>query len=127
MSKFNSRLNKLIIKTHDYFSRSDFELIRDYWKAQMDENSATLEKYEKICARIDGLIRSSLVSGNKELGQEAEELYRSDKNIRLVVMYQLASKNAKNPQGVWIRKSYSNKVTKSLNNARKYFRDKRKV
>ena len=128
MNKYNNRLNKLTAKTHDYFSYSEFVLIRDYWKARMDENNATVEKYEEACVRFGELIKASIISGNKKFRQEAQELYGSDENIRLVMKYQFASKKcADNLTGGWISKSYSEGVAKSLTDAKKFFGSKQKI
>ena len=128
MNKYNSRLNKLTAKTHDYFLLSDFELLRDYWKARMEETGATWEQYEEVCARIDELIKSSLFGQKNKSTQEAKELHESDANIHLVTMHRIAESHcAESPQGSWISKSYSKGVSKCLNDAKKYFKYKRKV
>lgn len=125
MNKFNRRVTRLFIKTHVFFPRSDFEMMRDYWKAILKDNNATPEQYAEECAELFKLKELNERQPNEKYEQEKARIFGSNPQIQWAYMYNLEVGHiADNQYGFWLDKILASYVSEVVKLAKRYFKDR---
>ncbi len=127
MSRLSSRLDKLVLKTHEFFSAKDLSLIRDYFKAILDENNAKAEDFQREIDQINKVAEESRNDKSIDLRQKFEEIIKGNDVIIYAYLYQEAIKECrKYPKGVWVAKILAKSKLQNLPQAKEYFARKKK-
>jgi hypothetical protein len=125
MSKFSSRINKLIVTTHVFISYREQCLIRDYYKARLDELTKP-EDFEEKLRKFHELMGNFEVSGNMENREKANEILKLDRTYLYHFLYKEWRDNTEsNTGGMWVPKSSSNPQRVMINDAKKFFKAKK--
>ncbi len=127
MSRLSSRLGKLLLKTYKFFPAKDLSLIRDYFKALLDENNAKAEDFQREIDQINKLEEEVRNDKSIDYRQKVKEIIKGNDVIPHAYLYQEAIKECKKyPKGVWVAKILAKKKLQSLQRAKEYFARKKK-
>lgn len=124
MSKYTSRINRLIIKTHNYFSFADHCLVRDYFKAIFDESEKPADFDERYKEFLE-LEKEYKATKDEEIKAKFMEIMKDSYAIRYRYMYDNAIKICERfPNGDLQPKTFTDKYRKTISEARNYFKNK---
>ena len=125
MSKFSSRINKLIVTTHVFISYREQCLVRDYYKARLDEMIKPKDFDEKLKEFIK-LAKTVSILKNKKDKEKATDILKLDRMYLYHFLYkQWLDNTESNTAGMWVPKSLSKQHRVMINDAKKYFKAKK--
>jgi hypothetical protein len=121
MTKFESRINRLIMKTHNFISNEDYCLLRDYFQSRFDEEEKPPDLDEKV-KLVDELYDQYRQSKDPQIEAKMREIVESCIAIELQRVIPWTIENcSRYPRGIWLPKSYTNGVPKLVRDAKEYF------
>lgn len=124
MSKFSSRINKLITKTHNFISHNDHCAMRDYFKMQFDEVEKTEDFEEKFQQYLD-LAKKYDETKSIEIQAQIEELMKSNNAILFYIIYKGSVEMCEEyPNGDWVPKYFTDQCMKTIKEAKRYLKAK---
>jgi len=125
MNKFNTRINKLFIKTHCFISYNNNCLLKDYFQAQFDEIDKP-EDFEEEFNEFSELKKNCDPIKNPEIEAQLLDTLRNNPAILYKLLFQDATEiNEKYPNGIWLPKSVAEPLLKTLNRARRDFKSRK--
>jgi hypothetical protein len=126
MSRINSRINRIIKKTHTYISGFELRLIRDAAKARLEEETAAPSQYKNEVEKLIALWREYLNDrSNEKLELWNDEASNCSPAGVYAFIYQIQSETCENfPSGLWMENEavISRKFPEAIVDAKEYFK-----
>ncbi len=115
------------MKTHVFVSAKDFSLLRDYFKALLNEANAKPEDFQEECNQIVKLQEESTKDKSINFSQKFREIAKGNHLICEVLLYREAIiYGNKCPNGRWFSKKEAQHKQIHLQEAKEYFARKKK-
>lgn len=129
MSKYDKRLdrlerraNELHPKINVFIPNKQLIVVREYYKALLDEQEAHTEALQRIYNQIDELNKEFLQNKELDYYQELTKLSKGNDLFVRAFFYKHAEKQCKDfPDGHWIPKKMAQSWYQEFNEARAYF------
>lgn len=123
MSKYASRIDKLITKTHQFVSHRNICLARDYYKALLDECEKS-EDFEKEYDEFKKFAKK-IRNGSDEDKAKFREILKTNQAILYRMLYEVELERCNEyPLGLWLEKPGSEHYLKLVSSAKRYFKEK---
>lgn len=127
MGKFTGRMNKLFLKTHFFVSNTEFELIRDYVKALLEEEGVSVNDFKNEFKELDRLYKNAKVEDQNRLSKKRQKMFKDNRLFYCAFLYKVAQKDCKrNFYGIWYPNTHLPGIPRLLRDAKDYFRFKKK-
>jgi hypothetical protein len=124
MSKYTSRINKLVVKTHDFISHHDLCISRDYFKDRFDGCEKS-EDFEREFKESEEFARKA-INGSYEHLAKFTEILKTNEAIRYRTLYKIAVEECDEfLRGIWMAKPTSEHYLKIIRDAKRYFKEKK--
>lgn len=124
MSKFTGRMNRLFLKTHVFISHADHCVVRDYFKARLEESEKPEdfdERYKKFLELKDKYLETD----KEEDWEKYDEFVNTNLPVWFKFRYLMSVEYCeKCPRGSLVQKKMGENFMKLVSDARRYFRMK---
>ncbi len=125
MSKLSKRVDKLFLKTHVFITKKDLLLIKDYYKALLDENNVKLEDFQKECNELWKLEEECSKDTSIDFDEKLQVITKDNHLIVWGFFLQYTLEACKiYPNGYWVSKKESIWVLLHIEAAKEYFSER---
>ena len=127
MSRFKSRVNRLVVKTHHYTSSEELKIFRDFLKARLDEANVKPEDLQEAADQLDKLYKEQAIQSSEETNEKIRELLEKTPLANTTLLYRFSVKEYQNhPNGIWNPKYLSGRYLDLISKAKNYFKSLKK-
>lgn len=124
MSKFTGRMNRLFLKTHIFISHGNHCLVRDYFKAKLEESEKP-EDFEERYKKFLELKERYLETSKEEDWEKYDEFVKDNLPVWFNFRHLLSVEYCeKHPRGNLVKKEFGDNFMKFVSDARRYFKTK---
>ncbi len=125
MSKLSKRVDKLFLKTHVFITKKDLLLIKDYYKALLDENNVKPEDFQKEYDELWRLEEECSKDTSIDFDEKQQVITKDNHLIIWGFFLQIAMKDYEMyPNGEWFLKKEVHSALIVIKEAKEYFSNK---